>query len=49
MRLFDKLFCMHDWSVIEGVGYRDCVVLLLKCNKCGRIVKKNFALNGGTK
>lgn len=40
MRIFEKLFCCHDWTEIHQVEYLDCVALLLECKKCGKLVKK---------
>lgn len=40
MRIFEKLFCFHDWEEIKTVQYVDCIAVLLKCRKCGRLVKK---------
>lgn len=39
-QIFDKLFCLHDWETIWRVKYLDCYVLLLKCKKCGKLVRK---------
>lgn len=40
MKIFEKLFCCHEWKEIKTVQYADCIVVLLKCKKCGRLVKK---------
>lgn len=37
MKLFEKLFCMHDYEVIKEVKYSDRIVLILKCRKCGKL------------
>lgn len=42
MKIFEKLFCCHDWTEIHRVEYLDCVALLLKCKKCGKLVKKTL-------
>lgn len=40
MKLFEKLFCCHDWEVIHAVDYMNGADILLKCRKCGRITKR---------
>lgn len=42
MRIFEKLFCCHDWEIVNTVKYVDCVVVLLKCKKRGKLVKKTL-------
>lgn len=42
MRIFEKLFCCHEWEEIKTVQYVDCIVVLLKCKKCGKLVKKTL-------
>ena len=32
-----KYLCLHDWEVVE---YIDCLVILLKCKKCGKLRKR---------
>jgi len=39
-RIFEKLFCLHDWETVYTVQYKDCIVVLLKCRKCGRLEKR---------
>lgn len=41
-RLFEKLFCLHDWEVIAVANYQNGDVYLLKCNKCGKLVTKEI-------
>lgn len=41
-KIFEKLFCMHDWQVVHVVKYQDCIVMLLECKKCGKLVKKTL-------
>lgn len=38
-RIFEKLFCCHDWEEIHVTNYPDCDVVLLKCKKCGKLIK----------
>ena len=45
MKIFEKLFCCHDWEIVNTVKYADCVVILLKCKKCGKLVKKTLETN----
>ena len=40
--IFKKLLCLHDWETVSTVKYLDCIVILLKCKKCGRLVKKTL-------
>lgn len=42
MRIFEKLFCCHDWETEFTLKYADGVVILLKCKKCGKLVKKTL-------
>ena len=35
-----KYLCLHDWEVVEVVEYIDCLVILLKCKKCGKLRKR---------
>lgn len=42
MKIFEKLFCCHDWEEIKTVKYTDCIVVLLKCKKCWKLVKKTL-------
>lgn len=39
-KILEKLFCLHDWEKIETVTYKDCVIVLLKCKKCGKLRRK---------
>lgn len=39
-RIFEKLFCLHDWEVIHITYYPDKDVVLMKCKKCGRLEKR---------
>lgn len=55
MGLFEKLFCMHDWTELESViihaksqitgeRLKKGKIIILKCKKCGKIKKvKLFA------
>lgn len=38
-RIFEKLFCCHDWEVVRVVNYDIFDVVLMKCKKCGRLRK----------
>lgn len=40
MKLLNKLLCNHDWKVIATTEYADCIVYLLVCNNCGKLVRK---------
>lgn len=35
-----KYLCPHDWEVVSKTEYTDCLVILLKCKKCGKLRKK---------
>ena len=39
-QIVDKLFCMHDWEVMATTEYTDGYRYLLKCKKCGKLVRK---------
>lgn len=38
--LIKKLFCCHDWEEIHTTSYTCYDKILLKCKKCGKLVKK---------
>lgn len=39
-KIFEKLFCSHDWEKVHITSYPDKDVVLMKCKKCGRLIKK---------
>lgn len=39
-QIVDKLFCMHDWEVMAKTEYTHGYRYLLKCKKCGKLVRK---------
>lgn len=39
-RIFEKLFCLHDWEMVHVVQYENGDSILMKCKKCGKLVEK---------
>lgn len=44
MTLIKKLFCLHDWEIIESISpFSNVKIILLSCKKCGKLTKKELS------
>lgn len=36
----NRFLCCHEYEIIHKTDYVDCVKVLLKCTKCGKLKRK---------
>lgn len=41
-RLFEKIFCLHEWEIIATCFHSTHDVNLLACKKCGKVIKREI-------
>lgn len=44
LKIIEKLFCCHDWEILEKTEFGVKISLLLKCKKCGKLAKKRLGV-----